>query len=179
MRGLIAAANAIDRLSRFFGVLAAAAVLAACLISAGAAMARYGLGVGSNAWLEIQWYLFGAMILLGGALTLQRNEHVRVDLVYMTVGARTRLWLDTFGLVVFLLPGMALMAVLSWPGFWEAWVNHEVSDSPGGLLRWPAKLLLPVGFALVTLQGLADLVRRVAALRGVVAVDTTYVRPEQ
>ncbi len=179
MRIALRAAAVIDRLSRFFGVLASAAVLSACLISAGAATARYGLGVGSNAWLEIQWYLFGAMILLGGAVTLCRNEHVRVDLLYMLAGKRLRLWLDTFGLLLFLLPGMALMTVLSWPLFWESFRLQEMSDSAGGLIRWPAKLLLPLGFGLVTLQGLAELIRRIAALAGRAEVDTGYVRPEQ
>lgn len=179
MRLLLRAADAIDGISRVFGWLAALAVLAACLISAAVAMARYGLGIGSNAWLEIQWYLFGAMILLGAAWTLKRNEHVRVDLLYLLVGARARLWLDVFGLAVFLLPGMVLMAALSWPQFWESFMRHEISESPGGLLRWPAKLLLPVGFALVALQGVAELIRRIAALREVASFDTTYVRPEQ
>jgi TRAP-type mannitol/chloroaromatic compound transport system permease small subunit len=179
MRLALRAAQLMDGISRGFGLLAAAAVLAACLISAAVALARYGLGVGSNAWLEIQWYLFGAMILLGAAWTLKRNEHVRVDLVYLAVGPRTRLWLDLFGLLVFLLPGMVLMAALSWPPFWESFARHEVSESPGGLLRWPVKLLLPVGFALVALQGIAETIRRIAALRGDVALDTTYVRPEQ
>jgi TRAP-type mannitol/chloroaromatic compound transport system permease small subunit len=179
MQAALALAGVIDRISRVFGLVAAAATLGACLISAGVALARYGLGVGSNAWLEIQWYLFGAMILLGAAWTLKRNEHVRVDLVYMAVGARTRLWLDLFGLLVFLLPGMVLMAALSWPPFWESFSRNEISESPGGLLRWPVKLLLPVGFALVALQGVAEAIRRIAALRGTVEVDTTYVRPEQ
>lgn len=179
MRTALRTAAMIDRISRFFGLLASAAVLGACLISAAVAMARYGLGIGSNAWLEIQWYLFGAMILLGGAVTLARNEHVRVDLLYMLAGARLRLWLDTFGLVAFLLPGMVLMTILSWPQFWASFQLQEMSDSAGGLIRWPAKLLLPLGFGLLTLQGLAELVRRIAALAGVAEVNTDYVRPEQ
>jgi TRAP-type mannitol/chloroaromatic compound transport system permease small subunit len=119
------------------------------------------------------------MVLLGAAWTLKRNEHVRVDLVYLMVAPRTRLWLDLFGLLVFLLPGMVLMAALSWPQFWESFSRHEISESPGGLLRWPVKLLLPVGFALVALQGIAEAIRRIAALRRAVEIDTTYVRPEQ
>ena len=179
MRIALGIADLIDRISRLGGILASLAVLAACFISAAVAMARYGLGVGSNAWLEIQWYLFGAMIMLGAAWTLKRNEHVRVDLVYLAVGPRTRLWLDTIGVALFLLPGMILMAWLSWPQFWESFMRHEISESPGGLLRWPVKLLLPVGFALVALQGIADLIRRIAALAAVAEFDATYVRPEQ
>jgi len=179
MRLALRAADLIDGISRIFGWLASAAVLAACLISAAVASARYGLGVGSNAWLEIQWYLFGAMILLGAAWTLRRNEHVRVDLLYLVASPRQRLWLDLFGLVFFLLPGMVLMAWLAWPPFVESFLRHEVSESPGGLLRWPVKLLLPVGFALVALQGIAEIIRRIAALRGMAALDAEYVRPEQ
>jgi TRAP-type mannitol/chloroaromatic compound transport system permease small subunit len=179
MRTALGAAAIIDGISRVFGWLASAAVLAACLISAAVASARYGLGIGSNAWLEIQWYLFGAMILLGAAWTLRRNEHVRVDLLYLAVSPRLRLWLDLFGLVAFLMPGMLLMAFLSWGPFHESFVLGEISDSPGGLVRWPVKLLLPVGFALVALQGLAEIIRRIAALRGIAAIDADYVRPEQ
>jgi TRAP-type mannitol/chloroaromatic compound transport system permease small subunit len=179
MRIALRAADSIDRISRGFGLLASAAVLAACLISAAVASARYGLGIGSNAWLEIQWYLFGAMILLGAAWTLKRNEHVRVDLVYLAVTPRRRLWLDLFGLLAFLLPGMVLMAALAWPPFWERFSRNEISESPGGLLRWPVKLLLPVGFALVALQGVAETIRRIAALRGEAELSTEYVRPEQ
>lgn len=173
------AADIIDGISRAFGWVASASVLVACLISAAAASARYGLGIGSNAWLEIQWYLFGAMILLGAAWTLKRNEHVRVDLLYQNVGERTRLWIDIFGLLVFLLPGMLLMTALSWPPFWESFSRNEISESPGGLLRWPVKLLLPVGFGLLVLQGVAELIRRIAALRGLARLDAAYVRPEQ
>lgn len=179
MRGLMRLAAAADSVSRAAGALATAAVLAACLISAGNAASRYALGLTSNAWLEVQWYLFAAMAMLGAAETLRRGGHVRVDLVYAAVGDRGRLWIDCAGIVLFLLPGMALLAWLSWPYFVESWARHEISNNPGGLLRWPAKLLLPIGFVLVTLQGLAELARRVAALAGRVSLDTTYHRPLQ
>ena len=149
------------------GGVATAAVLLACLISAGNAASRYALGLTSNAWLEAQWYLFAAIVMLGAAHTLRRNEHVRVDLVYGWVGERTRLWIDVFGILVFLLPGMLLLAWMTWPFFLDSWMRHEVSPNAGGLLRWPVKVLLPVGFALVALQGLAELVKRVAALAGI------------
>ncbi|MCC7283340.1 MAG: TRAP transporter small permease subunit [Acetobacteraceae bacterium] len=179
MRLALGAVAVIDGISRAFGWLASFAVLAACLISAAVASARYGLGIGSNAWLEIQWYLFGAMILLGGAWTLRRNEHVRVDLLYLAASPRLRLWIDLFGLVFFLMPGMLLLATLSWSPFAESFLRHEISESPGGLVRWPVKLLLPVGFALLALQGVAEIIRRIAALRGAGALDAEYVRPEQ
>jgi len=179
MRALTRFAAAADAVSRVAGALATAAVLAACLISAGNAASRYALGLTSNAWLEVQWYLFAVMALLGAAETLKRGAHVRVDLVYAAVSDRARLWIDVFGIVVFLLPGMALLAWLSWPYFWESWIRNEISNNPGGLLRWPAKLLLPIGFALVTLQGLAELAKRAAALAGAWRLDTTYRRPLQ
>lgn len=179
MRGLLAAATAIDRLSRAAAILASAAVLAACLISAGVAVVRYGLSEGSNAFLEIQWYLFSATFLLGAAWTLRRNEHVRVDLIYSAVSDRGRLWIDAVGFALFLLPGMALMAWLGWAVFWESFIRHEISTDPGGLVRWPVKILLPVGFALVFLQGVAELIRRIAAIAGETRIDTAYVRPDQ
>jgi TRAP-type mannitol/chloroaromatic compound transport system permease small subunit len=179
MRPLTRLATLIDAVSRTAGALATAAVLAACLISAGNAVSRYALGLTSNAWLEAQWYLFASIAMLGAAETLRRGAHVRVDLVYALASERGRVWIDLFGLVLFLLPGMVLFAWLSWPYFWESWVRNEISNNPGGLLRWPAKLLLPIGFTLVALQGVAEIVKRIAALRGAYTLDTTYNRPLQ
>jgi TRAP-type mannitol/chloroaromatic compound transport system permease small subunit len=179
MRGLTRLAGIADRISAACGAAATAAVLAACLISAGNAASRYALGLTSNAWLEAQWYLFAVMALLGAAETLRRGGHVRVDLLYAIAGERGRIWIDVFGLVLFLLPGMVLLAWLSWPFFWESWIRNEVSNNPGGLLRWPVKVLLPLGFALVVMQGLAELAKRIAALAGAYTLDTSYNRPLQ
>ncbi len=179
MRGLTGFAAAIDRVSQVCGAAATIAVLLACLISAGNAASRYALGLTSNAWLEVQWYLFAAMALLGAAETLRRAGHVRVDLLYAIASDRGRIWIDIIGLTLFLLPGMILLAWLSWPFFWESWIRHEVSNNPGGLVRWPVKLLLPVGFALVVMQGLAELAKRFAALAGAYTLDTSYNRPLQ
>ncbi|WP_144185616.1 TRAP transporter small permease subunit [Elioraea rosea] len=179
MRALTAFARAADGISAACGALATAAVLAACLISAGNAASRYALGLTSNAWLEAQWYLFAVMALLGAAETLRRGGHVRVDLLYAMAGERGRIWIDLFGIALFLLPGMVLLAWLSWPFFWESWVRNEISNNPGGLLRWPVKFLLPVGFALLVVQGLAELAKRVAALAGAYTLDTSYNRPIQ
>lgn len=179
MRALTGFAAVADRVSQVCGAAATVAVLAACLISAGNAASRYALGLTSNAWLEVQWYLFGAMALLGAAETLKRGAHVRVDLLYAMAGDRGRVWIDVAGLVLFLLPGMALLAWLSWPFFWESWIRHEISNNPGGLVRWPVKLLLPLGFALVVMQGLAELAKRIAALAGAYRLDTSYNRPLQ
>jgi len=152
------------------------------LISAGNAFIRYGLSYSSNAWLEVQWYLFGAIVMLGASYTLQRNEHVRVDIVYGNVSDRTRLWIDVFGLIVFLLPAMALLSWMTWPFFTDSWIRGEGSQNAGGLLRWPVKILLPLGFLLVTLQGLSELVKRIALLVGEQPPSeavTTYERPLQ
>ncbi|QXM23571.1 TRAP transporter small permease subunit [Elioraea tepida] len=176
MRALIRFASIADRLSAASARLATAAVLLAVLISAGNATSRYALGLTSNAWLEVQWYLFAAIALLGAAETLKRGAHVRVDLLYVLAGERGRLAIDLFGLVVFLLPGMILLGWLSWPFFWESWIRNEFSNNPGGLYRWPVKALLPLGFALVALQGLAELAKRIAALAGAYRLDTTYNR---
>lgn len=179
MRGLVRFAAVADAVSAAAGTLATAAVLLAVLISAGNATSRYALGLTSNAWLEVQWYLFAAIALLGAAQTLKRGAHVRVDLLYAAAGERGRIWIDLFGLLFFLLPGMILLGWLAWPFFWESWIRNEHSNNPGGLYRWPAKFLLPVGFALVALQGLGELAKRIAALAGAYRLDTTYNRPLQ
>lgn len=179
MSGLLGLSRGIDGLNIFLGRVAAVLVLAAALISAGNAAIRYSLDTSSNAWLEIQWYMFGGMVFLGAAETLRRNEHVRVDLVYMAVSERKRLWIDITGIVLFLLPFTLIMAWLCWPVAWRSFVTMEGSNSAGGLLRWPVKMLLPLGFGLVALQGVSELIKRVAALRGRLALDTDYHKPEQ
>ena len=167
MRAMLAFSRAVDWVNDGFGRIADWMVLAACAISAGNAFVRYGFAMSSNAWLEVQWYLFAGTVMLGAAYTLNRNEHVRVDLVYGSVSARARLWIDVFGIIFFLLPGMILLAWMTWPFFQEAWLRGEHSPNAGGLLRWPVKLLMPLGFAMVALQGLAELVKRIAALAGI------------
>ena len=182
MRPLLAFSRGMDAVSAAFGRIADWMVLAACVVSAGNAVIRYGFSMSSNAWLEVQWYLFAGVVMLGASYTLERNEHVRVDLVYGSVSARARLWIDVFGIIFFLLPAMALLAWMTWPFFWDAWVRGEGSPNAGGLIRWPVKLVLPLGFLLVTLQGLSELVKRVAALMGIApeaAHLAEYHRPEQ
>jgi TRAP-type mannitol/chloroaromatic compound transport system permease small subunit len=167
MRALLGLSRGIDAVSAGIGRIAEWCVLAACAVSAGNALMRYTFSLSSNAWLEAQWYLFTGIVMLGAAHTLRRNGHVRVDLVYSIVSERARLWIDVFGIIFFLLPGMLLLAWMTWPFFLDSWMRDEVSPNAGGLLRWPVKLLLPLGFAMVVLQGLAELVKRVAALRGI------------
>lgn len=183
MRPLLAFSRAVDALNAGFGRLADWLVLLACAISAGNAFLRYGFSLGSNAWLEAQWYLFAGVVMLGGSHTLFRNEHVRVDLVYGALRERARIWVDVVGIALFLLPAMAMLAWMTWPFFLDSWMRDETSSSPGGLLRWPVKLLLPLGFALISAQGLSELIKRIALLRGIpIPADrlhASYHRPEQ
>jgi TRAP-type mannitol/chloroaromatic compound transport system permease small subunit len=179
MKGWLRLAHAIDRLSDLFGHLAAWAAMASCLISALNALVRYGFSVGSNAWLEIQWYLFAACVMLGAAQVLRLNEHVRVDLLYARYGTRTKVLVDLFGLVVFLLPAMFAMLYFSWPLFVDRYTSGETSASAGGLVRWPVMLMLPLGFALLLLQALSEIIKRLAWLRHGYEMDTHYERPLQ
>ncbi len=144
------------------------ALLVAVLICAGNALVRYLLNTSSNAWLEIQWYLFGAIFLLAASYTLKRNEHVRIDVVVGRFSRRTQVWIDVLGFLLFLLPASLLILALSVPFALESIRNQEVSSNAGGLLLWPAKLLIPVGFLLLTLQGISELIKRIGYLRGVV-----------
>ena len=156
----------IDRLSIWIGKASAFLVLFAVLISTGNALSRYLFSVSSNAWLEIQWYLFAGMFLLGAPYTLQQNEHVRVDLLYGSLSDRKQEWIDLLGGVCFLMPIALLIAWMAWPFFWGSFVGGEMSGNAGGLIRWPVKLLLPLGFSLLALQGVSEIIKNIAALRG-------------
>ncbi|MFD2262852.1 TRAP transporter small permease subunit [Lacibacterium aquatile] len=171
--------DSVDFISASFGKIADIFVLAACAISAGNAVIRYLFNTSSNAWLEAQWYLFAGMVMLGAAHTLRKNEHVRVDIVYGIVSARTRLWIDIVGTIVFLLPVCAIMGWMTWRFFFDAFSHHEISANAGGLLRWPVKFVMPLGFALLVLQGLAELVKRIIALDGEKDATPEYERPLQ
>jgi TRAP-type mannitol/chloroaromatic compound transport system permease small subunit len=179
MNALLGLSRGIDRLNVVLGRLAAFLVLLAALISAGNATVRYMFSISSNAWLEIQSYLFAGIVLLGAAETLRRNEHVRVDLIYSNLTARRRLWIDAFGILLFLLPFVLVMVWLSWPIAWRSFQNGEGSASAGGLPLWPLRMLLPLGFGLLGLQGLSEVIKRIAALTGAMALDTTYHKPDQ
>jgi TRAP-type mannitol/chloroaromatic compound transport system permease small subunit len=163
---LLALSRGIDALNERIGRSFAWFLLAAVLISAGNALVRYSLNTSSNAWLEIQWYLFSAAFLLCAAYTFIHNGHVRLDVLFGRWSPHTQAWIDIVGIVLFLLPFTTLITRLSWPMFLESWRIHEISSDPGGLVRWPVKLLIPVGFALLTLQGLSELVKRIAFLQG-------------
>ncbi|MEW6590822.1 MAG: TRAP transporter small permease subunit [Pseudomonadota bacterium] len=166
MNALLTLARAIDGLTERVGRVVIWLVLVATLISAANALMRYTLGESSNAWLEIQWYLFGAMFLLAAGYTLKHNGHVRIDILYNRFGPRGQAWIDLAGGLLFLLPMAGLLAWLAWPMFYEAWVTHEMSPDAGGLVRWPVKLLLPVGFVLLALQGVAEVIKRIGVLSG-------------
>ena len=170
MKALLGLARAIDALTEGVGRLVIWLVLVATLISAGNALTRYLLGASSNAWLEIQWYLFGAMFLLAAGYTLKHNGHVRIDIFYNRFGPRGRAWTDLAGGLLFLLPMALLLAWLAWPMFLEAWVTQEHSPDAGGLLRGPVKLLLPAGFGLLALQGVAEVIKRIGVLSGHLAL---------
>jgi TRAP-type mannitol/chloroaromatic compound transport system permease small subunit len=179
LQALLKLAAGIDRVSWVFGIIASVLVLAACLISAGNAVSRYAFDLSSNAWLEIQWQLFSGIFLLGAPWVLKLNGHVRVDLVYGSVNDRKKLWIDIFGLIFFLGPATAMMIYFGWPWFLNSLAQNEQSANAGGLLFWPVKGLLPLGFLLLFLQGVAELIKRVAALVGHGAVDLTYEKPTQ
>ena len=179
MRALLKLSSGIDWFNEQFGVVANWMVLLACVISAGNAASRYLFSESSNGWLEVQWYLFAGMVLLGGPYTLKMNEHVRVDLVYGFVSERTRIWIDIICGVLFLLPICVILIYFTWPWFVESWRMGEESSNAGGLIRWPVKLVLPVGFALMVLQGLSEITKRIAALEHVIEADFKYEKPLQ
>ena len=179
MRRLLRASEVIDFVNEKLGRFANAMIVLACIVSAANAMVRYAFSISSNAWLEMQWYMFAAVVMLGASYTFKRNEHVRVDIFYTNLSERGQHWVDIFGIIFFLLPGCLLFIWLSWPFFVQSVIDNEMSANAGGLLRWPVKLLIPLGFGLLALQGISELIKRVAALRGVVRIDAKYERPTQ
>ena len=168
MKLLLSISRAIDALNERVGRVVLWLVLIVALVSAGNAVSRYLFNVSSNSWLELQWYLFGAIFLLCAGYTLLHNEHIRIDVVAGRFSRRTQIWIDIFGTVFFLLPLAIIMTWLSWPIFMNAWVSNEMSSNAGGLIRWPARLLIPTGFLLLTAQGLSELIKRIAYLQGLI-----------
>ena len=163
---LLRLSRAIDALNERVGHLAYWLILAAALVSAGNASVRYAFDTSSNAWLELQWYLYSAVFLLCAGYTLLHNEHVRIDVIIGHLPPKSRAWIDLLGGVLFLLPMAVVTMFLSWPVVVEAYVRHEFSADAGGLLRWPVKLLIPVGFLLLALQGLSEIIKRALFLAG-------------
>jgi TRAP-type mannitol/chloroaromatic compound transport system permease small subunit len=168
MSSLLSFSRFIDAVNEKIGLAISWALLLAVLICSGNALVRYIFNTSSNSWLEIQWYLFGAIFLLASAYTLKRNEHVRIDVVVGRFSKRTQVWIDVFGFTFFLLPATLLILYFSIPFAFESIRNQEVSSNAGGLIIWPAKTLIPIGFFLLTLQGISELIKRIGFLMGLV-----------
>jgi TRAP-type mannitol/chloroaromatic compound transport system permease small subunit len=164
--GLLKISGLIDTLNEWIGKLIMWLVLAAVLISAGNAIMRKAFDIGSNAYLEIQWYLFSAVFMLGAGYVFLRNAHVRIDFISSKLSKRTNAIIDILGIVVFTIPLSIILVNLSWPVFERAWVSGEMSQNAGGLIRWPVLLLIPVGFAILALQSVSELIKRSAFLTG-------------
>ena len=173
----------IDRLNQLLGKIASIMILLSCVVSAANALLRYGLDISNNWPLELQWYLFAASVMLGAAYTLKRNEHVRVDLIYSQLSDRGRIYIDLFGLTLFLMPACLLFAWLSWTTlFYPSWLVSEHSLNAGGLARYPIKLIVPFGFFMLSLQGLSEIIKRIGALTGkdvLSTADLHYEKPMQ
>lgn len=166
---LLGFSRLIDRLNGLIGRLVYWLILVSVIVSSGNATVRYIFSRSSNGWLEIQWYLFSAVFLLGAGYTLLNNEHVRIDIIYGRLSPRGRAWIDLLGGLFFLLPMALIIMSLAWPMFMDSWVRNEYSTDAGGLIRWPVKLLIPVGFFLLVLQGLSEIIKRVGFLMGLIA----------
>ena len=191
----------IDEISRLFGLIAIVLVFTSAMVSAFNALFRYSTGAmlwfersygggvfgwllglysrNSNALGESVWYMFAGMVMLGGAWAFKMNEHVRVDLIYGAISERARTWIDLLGGLFFLLPLCVLMIYFTWPWFVQSYVSHEGSLNAGGLVRWPAKLMIPVGFALLGLQGVGEIIKCILALTTNYVREFAYEKPLQ
>lgn len=172
MRILLNISRGIDAISAFVGRKIAWLILVAVLVSAGNATIRKAFDISSNAWLELQWYLYGTVFLLGAAYTLQRNEHVRIDVISNMLSKRTRDWIDLVGHILFLLPFTGMMVYLSVPWFLRSFARGEVSANAGGLIIWPAKIMVVLGFSLLSAQAISEIIKRIGVIRG--EIDEPY-----
>jgi TRAP-type mannitol/chloroaromatic compound transport system permease small subunit len=179
MNFLLTLSRRIDAFNDGMGRIAKWAVFASCMISAANALVRYLADYSSNSFLEIQWYLFAVCVMFGASHVLRVNEHVRVDVFYGMYSGRVQALIDLGGLILFLLPSMAVMLYYSWPMAANMLVSGEMSSNAGGLIRWPAAMTLPVGFALLMLQGFSEIIKRVAWLAHKYEGDFHYERPLQ
>ncbi len=166
MAALLGLSALIDRINEYIGKLIMWLVLAAVVISAGNAIVRKAFNIGSNAWLEIQWYLFAGVFMLGVGYVMLRNAHVRIDFISSKLSKRTNAIIDALGLVVFTIPLSIIMIDLGWPLFYRAWVSGEMSQNAGGLIRWPVLMLIPLGFSILLMTAISELIKRIAFLRG-------------
>ena len=179
MQGLLGLSAIIDRVNEVIGKAMGAAILMAVLISAGNAVIRKAFNMSSNAWLELQWYLFGAAFMLAAAYTLKQNEHIRVDIFYASRSRRTQHWIDLFGHVFFLMPFALLMTWMLIPYALRAYQTGEISTNAGGLIIWPARALLAAGFVLLSLQGLSEIIKKIAVMRGIIPDPTPFITAKE
>jgi TRAP-type mannitol/chloroaromatic compound transport system permease small subunit len=168
LRFLLSLSRLIDALNERVGRVVYWLILVAVLVSAGNAVVRYALNRSSNAWLEVQWYLFSAVFLFCAGYALLHNQHVRIDVISGHLSKRAQAWIDIAGTVLFLLPMAITIMWLSWPVFVDAYQSNEISTNAGGLTVWPARLMVPVGFFLLVAQGISELIKRIAFLRGLI-----------
>ncbi|MER9230622.1 TRAP transporter small permease subunit [Mesorhizobium sp. M0622] len=175
MAGLLALSRAIDRLNEFIGKWVSWLILLAILVSAANAVIRKVFDMSSNAWLELQWYLFGAAFMLAAAYTLKQNDHIRIDIVYGMFSRRVQHWIDLFGHVFFLMPFVMLMVVYFVPYVSLSYRSGEMSNNSGGLIIWPAKAILLVGFFLLALQGISEIIKKIAIIRGQMDDPTPFI----
>lgn len=168
MTALLRVSRAIDALNEGIGKMVMWLILAAVVISAGNAIMRKAFDIGSNAYLEIQWYLFSAVFLLGSGYVFLRNAHVRIDFISGKLSKRTNAIIDAVGMVVFLIPLCLILISLSWPVFERSWVSGEMSQNAGGLIRWPVQLLIPLGFSILLMQAFSELIKRIAFVKGLI-----------
>ena len=175
MTPLLGIARAIDRVNELIGRWISWAILAAILVSAGNAIIRKTFNMSSNAWLELQWYLFGAAFMLAAAYTLKQNEHIRIDIVYGMFSRRKQHFIDLFGHVFFLMPFVLLMVYYFVPWFLLSFRSGEGSSSAGGLIVWPAKLVLLIGFVLLMFQGISEIIKKIAIIRGEMPDPTPFI----
>ena len=174
MQFLLTIARAIDATTTLVGRTVAWLLLAAVLISAGNAVIRKSFDMSSNAWLEVQWYLFGAVFMLAAGYTLRRNEHVRIDVLAGNWSKRTRDWIDLLGHIFFLLPFCLMMTYLAWPFFWRSFMSGEMSPNAGGLIIWPAKGASVLGFILLTAQAFSEIIKRYAIMKGLMEEEVKH-----
>lgn len=177
MQALLKLSKAIDTINTWIGKSTMWLVLAAVLISAGNAVLRKAFNIGSNAWLEIQWYLFAAVFMLGVGYVMLKNAHVRIDFISSKLSARTNAIIDALGIVLFTIPLALIMIDLGWPVFQRAWESGEMSQNAGGLIRWPVLLLLPLGFVILAAQAVSELIKRIAFIAGHTASAFTEEEP--
>jgi len=171
MHALLRFARTVDKLNEFIGRSVSWLGLAAVLICAAAAVARYALNVGSNAWLEIQWYLNAAVFLLVAGYTLKRHEHVSIDVLAGKLSPRVQAWIHILGGIFMLLPATTIIAWYSWPSLVNSYAIGEHSSDPGGLIRWPVRLLIPLAFGLLALQGVSEIIKRIGFLKNLVPLE--------